>query len=199
MKLLKTVSLFDYVKSNGDHPDWFREVERDIAVAVEAVKWPVESDKFILNPTKKGNGVVPIKKGFQNSLEREGWILEQPMTLVDGVRPGPIDAAKQMPAGLVAVEWETGNISSSHRAMNKLAIGISNGSLIGGILVLPSRSMYNFLTDRIGNFRELSPYFPLWRNLQLGRGFLQVVEVEHDGVSNEVPLIKKGTDGRALI
>jgi hypothetical protein len=99
---------------------------------------------------------------------------------------------------LFCLEWETGNISSSHRSLNKMALGIMKKILIGGVLILPTREMYQYLTDRIGNFREISPYFPLWRSLNLEEGLLLVIAIEHDAVSSQVPRIKKGTDGRAL-
>ncbi|HFW5354595.1 TPA: hypothetical protein ACIBXN_005214, partial [Salmonella enterica subsp. diarizonae serovar 48:i:z] len=72
-----------------------------------------------------------------------------------------------------------------------------NGSLLGGTLILPSREMYPFLTDRIGNYQELSPYFNVWRNFNIANGYLSVIEVEHDEIDVNAPLIPKGTDGRA--
>ena len=136
------------------------------------------------------------------ALKDEGWELEKKMLVLEEgqKRPGKLDAVKTLDDGrLFVAEWETGNISSSHRAMNKMAVGIQEGSLIGGILILPSRAMYYYLTDRIGNFRELEPYFPLWRNLCVDKGVLAVIEIEHDGTSEDVPKIEKGTDGRALV
>jgi hypothetical protein len=99
---------------------------------------------------------------------------------------------------LLCVEWETGNISSSHRALNKMCLGILKGVLIGGVLILPTRKMYGYLTDRVGNFSEIEPYFPFWRHLQFPEGILAVIAIEHDAVSLDVPRIPKGTDGRAL-
>jgi hypothetical protein len=99
---------------------------------------------------------------------------------------------------LFAFEWETGNISSSHRALNKMALGMLKGLLVGGTLVVPTRKMYEYLTDRVGNLDELEPYFELWRALNVEYGLLQVVAIEHDGVSRVVPRIPKGTEGRAL-
>ena len=99
---------------------------------------------------------------------------------------------------LFCVEWETGNVSSSHRAINKMALGILKKILIGGALIVPTREMYQYLTDRVGNFPEIEPYFPLWRALRVEEGLLLVIAIEHDAVSQDVPRIKKGTDGRAL-
>ena len=95
-----------------------------------------------------------------------------------------------------AVEWETGNISTSHRAINKIALGILQGKLVGGALVLPSGELYPFLTDRIGNFPEIEPYFPVWANLNYDRAcVISVFEVEHDRKDSSLECIAKGTDG----
>jgi hypothetical protein len=71
--------------------------------------------------------------------------------------------------------------------------------LDAGFLILPSREFYQYLTDRVGNFRELEPYFPMWKSLNLPEKVLAIIEVEHDETSKKVPKIKKGTDGRALV
>lgn len=94
-------------------------------------------------------------------------------------------------------EWETGNISSSHRSVNKMALAMLKKRLSGGVLVLPTRPLYRFLTDRIGNYEEIEPYFDLWRALPIESGFLLVIGVEHDKTSETVDRIPKGTDGRA--
>jgi len=171
----------------------------EIKNAILPISWPEESDKFTLYPEKKANGVVPIKKSFLNYLSQHEWLLEHRMTIASRRRPGSVDAVKALPDGRsFAVEWETGNISSSHRALNKMAVGLLDGILAGGILVLPSRDMYQYLTDRVGNYAEIEPYFPVWRNLKIKEGVLAVIEIEHDSLSFDVPPIRKGTDGRAL-
>ncbi|WP_373364968.1 hypothetical protein [Bacillus amyloliquefaciens] len=55
------------------------------------------------------------------------------------------------------------------------------------MLILPSREMYTHLTDRVGNYRELSPYFDVWRkaNYPIKQGFLAVIEIEHDKLSDD--------------
>lgn len=65
----------------------------------------------------------------------------------------------------VAIEWETGNISSSHRSMNKLAMALQSGAIQIGVLIVPSRDLYDHLTDRTGNIGELSGYLPLWTGM----------------------------------
>jgi hypothetical protein len=146
----------------------------------------------------KGSGVKPIKEACMQHLRSLGWALETPIDVATLKRPGPIDATIQVGNRLFCMEWETGNVSSSHRALNKMALGIMRGIFVGGALVLPTRSMYKYLTDRIGNFPEIEPYFPLWRSLQVEEGLLLVIAIEHDAVSSSVPRISKGTDGRAL-
>jgi hypothetical protein len=131
-------------------------------------------------------------------LKSFGWQLETRVDIATIRRPGPMDATYQVKDRLFCVEWETGNISSSHRSVNKMALGIMKKTLIGGALILPTRAMYRYLTDRIGNFPELSPYFPLWNSLNIEEGLLLVIAIEHDAVSSKVSRIKKGTDGRAL-
>ncbi len=101
---------------------------------------------------------------------------------------------------MFAVEWETGNVSSSHRALNKMTLGIRDDILCGGILVLPSRRLYELLTDRIGNYREVAPYFDIWRHCDVAkRGILAVLEIEHDREDPSAPALTKGTDGYALV
>jgi hypothetical protein len=197
MKIIKT----EFLIQKGPFPK-SREFENILGVikkAVFSVTHPEGSRQFTLNPTKQANGVVPIKKNFQQSLVQNGWLREHRMSIASRIKPGPIDAVKKMPDGrYFAIEWETGNISSSHRALNKMAVGLLDGVLVGGILILPSRDMYRYLTDRIGNYAEIEPYFTVWKNLQIQEGVLAVIEIEHDALSTDVPLIRKGTDGRAL-
>ena len=197
MKILRTEFLIQKGKF-AQSPELVIILEQ-IGNAIRSVAWPQGSDRFILYPQKMANGVVPIKENCMHSLVREGWTTEHRMSIASRLKPGPIDAVKKMADGRwFAVEWETGNISSSHRALNKMAVGLLDGKLAGGILVLPSRDMYRFLTDRIGNYAEIEPYFPVWKNLLIRDGMLAVIEIEHDELSLDVPLITKGTDGRAL-
>ena len=147
----------------------------------------------------EGNGVVPIKVGMMTALERAGWQLEERMDLATSKRPGALDAVLYTESGAFAVEWETGNISSSHRAINKMALGLLHEALVGGALIVPSRELYPYLTDRVGNWTELEPYVDLWKSVPCNNGILQIVVVEHDATSMDVPRIPKGTDGRALV
>ena len=80
-----------------------------------------------------------------------------------------------------------------------MILGLLRGVFLGAALVLPSRKIYPYLTDRIGNFEELEPYFDVWRAVRIQEGFLAIFVIEHDRVNSSVPRITKGTDGRALL
>lgn len=178
----------------------------DIRLAIEAVVWPSGASNFTIHAQSgkkrgEGNGVKPIKNAFVALLEVRGWIPERDFPRVDPKLrpPGPFDAFFTVPSMLPFVaEWETGNISSSHRAVNKITMGMQDSCITGGVLVLPTRRMAKYLTDRVGNFEEIEPYFPFWRRAAAS-GYLAVIAVEHDAESSDVPRIAKGTDGRALL
>ncbi|MGO9116197.1 MAG: restriction endonuclease [Desulfomonilaceae bacterium] len=174
-------------------------VYNHITTAIKSIEWPPDSKSFTLYPQRHGNGVKPIKDACMLHLKSLGWILEKRPDIATLQRPGKIDACYQIGTRYFAVEWETGNISSSHRAVNKMALGIMRKTLIGGILILPTREMYYYLTDRVGNFPELQPYFKLWKSLPIKEGLLAVIVIEQDAISEDVPRILKGTDGRALM
>jgi len=132
-------------------------------------------------------------------LKECGWETERLPKLPESVlRPGDLDGLLSVPEGLVGFEWETGNISSSHRAVNKLLLTLLHGGIRGGILVVLGQAMRPHVTDRVGNITELRCYFPLWQAIDYEEGALRVIAVEHDELSLEAPRIPKGTDGWAL-
>jgi hypothetical protein len=203
LKLVKTEILVDKGKFSSTE-DWLR-IRNDVEAAIMSMEWPPGSGKFTLYDEQgkgrgKGNGVKPIKEMFARLLCKRGehWKRETEMMIPARVKPGKIDLSTTVNDRIFGIEWETGNISSSHRALNKLAMGLLNSFLIGGILITPTRHMYNYLTDRVGNFEELSPYFPIWKSVPINEGLLAVIAVEHDEVSKKVPKFHKGTNGRAL-
>ena len=198
---MKTERLID--TGGFSQSEQWQQIEGHIKAAIMSIQWPPGSGSFTLydQPGKKpgeGNGVKPIKEACMQTLKGLGWHLETRVDIATVKRPGPMDATYPVGDRLFCVEWETGNISSSHRALNKMALGILKGVLIGGALIVPTREMYRYLTDRVGNLLELEPYFPLWKSLNVGEGLLAVLAVEHDAVSKDVRRIVKGTDGRAL-
>lgn len=104
---------------------------------------------------------------------------------------------------VTVVEWETGNISSSHRSLNKMCLALMGNIVQAGVLVVPSKMLYPHLTDRIGNIRELQPYFYFWNRVGslVSSGLLAVVEVEHDELfkSSDVrDFVPTGPDGNSV-
>lgn len=89
-------------------------------------------------------------------------------------------------------------VVDGHRSLNKMMMLLACGMVVAGVLVIPSRDMYQYLTDRIGNIAELEPYLDHWRNnFRCDQGYLEIIVIEHDGTSLDVMRIPKGTDGRA--
>jgi Restriction endonuclease BamHI len=172
----------------------------DVEDAISRVDWPRGSGAFTVNPTKKGNGVRPIKQPCLLRLQELGWRLEElPPLASDVLRTGDLDALVVRDGHYIAFEWETGNVSSSHRALNKLAVGLIQRAVMGCFLVVPSRALYRYLTDRIGTLEELQAYLPLWHAAcsQVREAALRIYAVEYDAIDENVALIPKGTDGRA--
>lgn len=214
MKIYDPIILID--KGDFSSSRTWQRIHGQVVMSIQAVKWPKNSDQFCIFPGTKGNrlkgipdtlnGVKPIKDAFVSKIvefdDYGKWHLERRADVATRKTPGKIDAVFESPElgdRLFAVEWETGNISSSHRAINKMALGLLKGILIGGLLIVPTRDFYKHLTDRVGNLSELEPYFDLWRNIKITDGFLAILPIEQDAVSTAVPRIDKGTDGRALV
>jgi Restriction endonuclease BamHI len=159
---------------------------------------------------------------FAHMIDKEGWIgegeVEQspareqtPATLYPSMAEyrepitskfGGFDFITAGPNGAkIAIEWETGNISSSHRSMNKLAIALASGLIEVGVLIVPSRELYEHLTDRIGNIGELSGYLSMWESLKVtvAKGLLAISVVEQDELTDDPSFqyLPVGKDGRA--
>ncbi|MEA5551036.1 restriction endonuclease [Anabaena cylindrica UHCC 0172] len=197
MKIVQEVSLIS-VGSFEESSDWSI-IRTEIRDAISLIVHPPGTPNFTINPKRHGNGVKPIKEACMIALrDRFRWRLETPINYATK-SPGRVDATKVIDNYLFALEWETGNISSSHRAVNKMVLGLLRGVFLGTALVLPSRKIYPYLTDRIGNYEELEPYFDVWRSVQIQEGFLAIFVIEHDQLDSSVPTLTKGTDGRALI
>lgn len=229
MKLLTTILLFDcggIAESTG----WI-ELHSAYARAIKGIQFPENSGRLLLRQKSRKagstqwnrNGVAYLRNQFlKNMVDIEGWqsesqfeldtLQEEPALRVfpsmdpysEKVRSrfGNFDFMTRAENGLRAViEWETGNISSSHRSMNKLAIALRAGKIDAGVLVLPSRAMYAHMTDRIGNIDELSPYLSLWSEMAptIDYGLLAVAVVEHDGLTDNTdhPYLPVGNDGRS--
>jgi hypothetical protein len=176
----------------------WRDTRAQIHAAAAKCEWPPGSGSFTVYPEKDGNGVTPIKKEFVMHLKAAGWVIEGRAKNFLDQRLGDFDAVLPGPEKPIVAEWETGNISSSHRSMNKLTMLVSSDVISAGVLVVPSRKLYVYLTDRIGNIQELEPYFALWKSVPCTSGVLEIVVIEQDATSVKVPKIPKTTAGRAL-
>ncbi len=201
MKIVQEVKLINCGKF-ARSKEWEKARKR-LYGAIKKVEWPTGSGKFAIYPEsgKKrgmGNGVVPIKAGLMLDLKKQGYRLEAIAALSGNRKFGKFDAVFDTSYGPAVVEWETGNISSSHRSLNKMALFLLEGTIAAGTLIVPTRALYNFLTDRVGNMQELEPYLKLWQSLPCKNGVLEIVAIEHDATSTDVPRISKMTAGRAL-
>jgi hypothetical protein len=157
------------------------EAREDVIDSVRGVYWPPGSGEFVVFPEENENGVNPITEQFEDNLDtRPDWestgrkwlsgllkergILDDALKKMGEYYDDPLDfisspwfdAMKQIDVdgepGLVVAEWETGNISSSHRSLNRIALGLVAGIIHGGLIILPNRDLYYYLTDRIGNY-----------------------------------------------
>lgn len=228
MKWLRTIVLFDQgrVSSEQDWQDFHESYLRSIA----KIDHPSGSGCLKLRKKFRGddgqwrrNGVKYLKNRFLGHMKTdEHWIPEEKVGLSadrkqSSLRLYPSLEQYQEPItsnfggfdfaiqgkgkNKAAIEWETGNISSSHRSMNKLAIALKSGVIDIGVLIVPSRPLYEHLTDRIGNISELSGYLDMWADLgaTVNRGLLAVTVVEHDELTDDsdFPYLSRGNDGRA--
>ncbi|SEI46384.1 Restriction endonuclease BamHI [Dyadobacter koreensis] len=195
MKIVK--ENFFISKGSFSESEKFQEILKDIRDGIALVNNPFSSQNFKINPVRRGNGVKPIKNNLIVHLGQRDWLHEQRIKIVNGMAPGPIDSVIKTEFGHFALEWETGNISSSHRALNKMAVGMIEKNIIGGILILPTKDLSQYLTDRVGNYEELESYFVMYNNLNLTEGILGVISVTYDEIDADVPLIPKGQDGNS--
>lgn len=74
MKIDKEFTLF--AKGNFTQSLDFKIIKEEIHSAIQHVVWGSEN-LFLINPIRKGNGVVPIKKNFVSFLQSKGWLAEQ--------------------------------------------------------------------------------------------------------------------------
>ena len=202
MKIIETHDLV----SRGKVPDsleWKTACDH-VRQAVLATDWPHGSGQFTIFPESgkkrgEGNGVGLIKVPCIRTLRALGWQTEHLPRIESGtLTTRGLDALLTTKVGYIGFKWETGDIPSTHRAIDKLLLTLKLGGVAGGFLVLPSNKLKVYLTVRIGNIGELRPYFGLWQNTRIRKGALQIIVVEHDATSLQVPRIPKRTDGRAL-
>lgn len=217
MKIVETRTLISKgpYSSSGE----WQKVRSQIQAAVEGAVWPPGGSDFAIHPQSgkksgEGNGVKPLKTETVQALTAGGldfgkrtkvaqppkvgeWVAEVPWPTNGGPKAGNMDVAYYGTSGKVCLEWETGNISSSHRSLNKMCMGLMEGTIKAGVLVVPSKGLAQYLTDRVGNIGELEPYMKFWGSTDVKEGVLEIVVIEHDRTDVNVPKIPKGTDGRA--
>jgi hypothetical protein len=184
------------------------------------------------HPITLRNGVRPLRDAFRGLMEKD-WKCEEPLKLDAYFRtlrasrasdkvfryPSHEEITEPLNESLgnfdfwlcskqgfrTVVEWETGNISSSHRSLNKMCLALQGGLAEAAVLIVPSARLYVHLTDRIGNIKELQPYFYFWSGAGqlLQKGLLAVIEVEHDSlyastdIRDFIPRGKEGNSPRA--
>lgn len=228
MKWLRTM-LLSKDRRIYESAEWGR-VHESYVRAIEGVVHPAGTTSLTLRRSARipgtnqwqRNGVVQLKRQFlSNMTSKEGWTSEarfdlrgldaapelitypdlKPYREVVTSKFGGFDFMTESKAMKIAIEWETGNISSSHRSLNKLSIALARKKIDVGVLILPSRLLYEHLTDRVGNIGEISPYIDLWANLgaYVSEGLLAITVVEHDHLTSDeaVPYLTVGGDGRA--
>lgn len=230
MKWLRTLVLFDQgdVVSSADWAD----IHTAYVRSIERIDNPRGSGQLVLRRKTQDskskqwnrNGVGYLRSRFlEHMVNDEGWqaeaevdlqhLQQQPeLRLYPSLEPyaepitsafGAFDFVTTTESGIrVAIEWETGNISSSHRSLNKLSIVLATNKIQAGVLILPSRYLYEHLTDRIGNIGELSPYLGMWHSMgaTVKRGLLAITVVEHDELTDDPSFsyLKTGKDGRSV-
>jgi hypothetical protein len=196
MRIVEEVVLFDRLTQ----PDQIAAADADleeVRSVIPMIHWPPGADRFTINPKRMGNGVVPIRQAFQLDL-RQGYGWDTEVRAFPPGGPGKFDAGRRRDGEWSSLaEWETGNISSSHRSLNRLTLALMRGIAQQGVLVLSDAALYRYLTDRVGNWRELSLYRDVYARLDVP-GRLVAMVVTFDATDPSVPLIRKGTDGRAL-
>jgi hypothetical protein len=114
---------------------------------------------------------------FVSFLKTKGWAMDRRSRNAFDRALGYFDAVLPGPEKPVVVEWEAGDVSSSHYSMNKLTMFVSSGIISAGVLVVSSRRFYVRSGDRAGNFRELDAYLGLWKSVPCGAGVLELIVV----------------------
>lgn len=164
----------------------------------------------INNSQKKINSVTPIKAGLIKLLhDNYQWETEHHLqALRDNVPSSSDDSKRKRGQGggidvykefdfqgymfRVGIEFETGNVASVHRSLNKLSMGIQSRELDLIFLILPIFNLAQYLTDRVANYEEIEAYFPLFSEKPfIALGF------EAENYSPEFPIFEKGKDGNS--
>lgn len=178
----------------------FMQAYREVITAMCSVTNPKGAHTFTINNSEKNiNGVVPIKEPCYEMLENTFlWFREKPLSVLkeEKQKGGPIDIYKEFTNQTgkiikrVGLEFETGNISSAHRSLNKLLLGLNRMELDLAIIMMPVFELSYFLTDRVSNYEELEPYFE-----NVNHHPFIFIGFNADAYSSNTPIIPKGKDG----
>ncbi|TYR81186.1 restriction endonuclease [Priestia megaterium] len=205
----------DEAKELLESDNLIKQAYEEVKTSICSPIWPTNSNIFTINNTEKNcNGVVPIKELCYTMLEDTyNWYREKPLDVLklEKKKGGPIDVYKEFISEQeedqddlegykeftqdgnirrVGMEFETGNISSAHRSMNKLLLGLKREEIDLAIILMPIKQLAYYLTDRVTNFEELEPYFELTE----GQPFI-FIGFNAEAYAPNVPLIPKGKDG----
>lgn len=164
----------------------------------------------INNSKKKINSVSPIKNGLVNVLHEDyHWKTEHHLQILkDNISAGNDSAKRRRGQGggidvfkefvfndykfRVGIEFETGNVASVHRSINKLSLGLQSRELDMIFLILPVFNLAQYFTDRVANYEEIEAYFPLFSDKPfIALGF------DAENYSPYFPIFEKGKDGNA--
>lgn len=179
-------------------------LKRSFGQAIEEILYVIKNttnydsfgtELYAINNSKKHiNGVTPIKEQIFNTLHHVfQWRREVtlPYFKMAAGKGGPIDLFKKFEGYSAGVEFETGNIASVHRSINKLKTGWKKGDIDFACLILPVKKLSYFLTDRIANYEEIAPYFPIFDDFPL-----LVVGFDADLYTDTIAPISKEKSGR---
>ncbi|MGG0403198.1 restriction endonuclease [Priestia megaterium] len=194
MKVTK-VYITAYAKELLNENSIYEQAYKEVVTAISSTVWPIGSNVFAINNSvKNANGVVPLKEKCYIELENTyDWFREKPLNVlkIEKQKGGPIDVYKEFNSGeRIGLEFESGNIASAHRSMNKLLLGINRNELDLGIILMPVKELAYYLTDRITNYEELEPYFEITE----GKPFI-FIGFDATIYDKNIPLIPKGKDG----
>jgi len=172
----------------------------EITKSIKSVTWPTGSSKCTINNSEKNiNGVVPLKESCYVMLEKNyNWLREKSLKVLkeEKKKGGPIDVYKEFTGSSafalkrVGLEFETGNISSAHRSLNKLLLGLNRKELDLSVIMMPVKTLAYYLTDRVTNYEELEPYFE-----NVKRSAFIFIGFAAEAYDPSAPIIPKGPDG----
>ena len=167
----------------------------DILGGFKNIVWPDGSNKFSINPVPKANGVGPIKDEMMKRLKRNDWADEVPTS--DEAESGPVDAIKTVGSLRACFEWETGNIASSSRSLLKMMDALTFGYIDVGFIVVSSKDLARFLTDRIGQYDELRWSLRMLPHI-FKHGRIEIIVMQYDELDTRVPFIPKQACGNGV-